>query len=764
VPVTAKGVVWNTSQNPTITSNLGITNNGTGTSSFTSSITSLTAGTTYYVRAYATNEAGTAYGGEKSFTTIQHATLTTTPISNLTSSSVTTGGNISSDGGSPVTARGVCYSISENPTLDDSFTEDGTGTGGFTSYLTDLTATTTYYVRAYAVTLAGTAYGNQIVFNTISPTQIADIDNNVYNTVTIGDQVWMKENLKTTKFSNGVAIPNVTDNNQWSNLTSYAYSEYDNNTANVSTYGRLYNSYAVFSDNELCPTGWRMPKTTDWNVLLDYLGGSSVAGGKMKEAGTAHWISPNTGATNESGFTGLPGGTRRFDGEFSSIEYYAFIATKGVSSDNWMNLGLSYNSAQANQNTNQLQYGYPVRCLQGNESTYLPVFTTTSISNITSNSAYCFGYVSFESGVVIENGFYYSTTPNAEITGIKVTVASGTGNFNTTLSGLNPNTTYYIKAYAINSNGIGYGEETTFTTLLWTQKANFGGIERNVAVGFAIGDKGYIGTGHRYSSQSYYYNDFWEFDPANNTWSQKANISDRTRSSAVGFAINGKGYIGTGSSPTGTPNVNESLNDFWEYDPSTNSWSQKANLGGVVRYRAVGFSINGKGYIGTGITNGNEKLKDFWEYDPISNTWTQKADFGGTERFGAVGFSIGEKGYVGTGYDGNYTNDFWEYNPLNNTWTQKADFEGSARANAVGFSIGTLGYVGTGSSTTSEQGRVADFWEYDSNTNIWLQKEDFGGGEREYAVGFSIVNIGYVGTGSTTIQHKDFWEYNPSFE
>ena len=163
--VTARGVCWSTSQNPTITNSK--TTDGAGTGSFTSSITGLSPGTTYYARAYATNSIGTAYGNQISFTTtVVVPVLTTTTASAVTSSSATSGGNITSDGGTSVTARGVCWSTSQNPTTANSKTSNGTGTGSFTSSITGLSPGTTYYVRAYATNSAGTGYGDQVSFTT----------------------------------------------------------------------------------------------------------------------------------------------------------------------------------------------------------------------------------------------------------------------------------------------------------------------------------------------------------------------------------------------------------------------------------------------------------------------------------------------------------------------------------------------------------------------------------------------------------------------
>lgn len=151
-----------------------------------------------------------------------------------------------------------------------------------------------------------------------------DSDGNAYRIVTIGTQVWMAENLKTTKYNDGTAIPNVTDNATWGGLSTGAYCDYNNNSSNSTTYGKLYNWYAVDNNastkmasnggRNICPVGWHVPNDAEWTTLITYLGGESAAGGKLKESGTTHWTTPNFGATNETGFTALPGGYRNWDG------------------------------------------------------------------------------------------------------------------------------------------------------------------------------------------------------------------------------------------------------------------------------------------------------------------------------------------------------------------------------------------------------------------------------------------------------------------
>ena len=167
--VTARGVCWSKDPNPTIDNSF--ISNGSGIGGFIIEISGLTSATTYYVRAYATNEKGTSYGEQKSFTTLQNInlpTVTTTIVTNVTSTTATSGGNVTDDGGATVTARGVCWSTSPDPTIDDNKTSDGNGTGAFTSQLTNLTHSTTYYIRAYATNSEGTSYGEQKYFSTLS--------------------------------------------------------------------------------------------------------------------------------------------------------------------------------------------------------------------------------------------------------------------------------------------------------------------------------------------------------------------------------------------------------------------------------------------------------------------------------------------------------------------------------------------------------------------------------------------------------------------
>jgi len=365
--VTARGICWSTSSNPTISDSKTI--NGTGAGSFISSITGLTANTTYYIRAYATNSEGTAYGNNASFITssiqIQLPTITTTDASSITTISATSGGNISSDSGAEVTARGVCWSTSQNPTTSDSKTANGAGTGSFTSSITGLTSGRIYYVRAYATNIAGTAYGSQISFITqqTSPGTVSDVDGNIYSTVTIGNQEWMAKNLKTTKYNDGTSIPLEIGSAEWGALITPAYCWYENSVTTYGTYGVLYNWYAV-NTGKLCPIGWHVPSDAEWTTLTTYLGGESVAGGKLKA--TTQWNSPNTGATNETGFTALPGGLRYYGGgAFSSIGFDGnWWSSTGTSTPFAWPRGISYNFSNVYNPNYSKRSGFSVRCLR----------------------------------------------------------------------------------------------------------------------------------------------------------------------------------------------------------------------------------------------------------------------------------------------------------------------------------------------------------------------------------------------------------------
>jgi uncharacterized protein (TIGR02145 family) len=387
------GFCWSDRPDPTtedFKNMLGPLNN---TGIYTSKLTGLLPNTTYYVKAYASGTGDTEYGSEISFATLKgFATLTTAEVTDITLTTAVSGGNIIDDGGASITQRGVCWNKTGNPTLEnsDDMTRDGTGTGVFTSTITGRTKGTTYYVRAYAINIIDTSFGDVREFMAFECgiSVITDYDGNEYQTVQIGDQCWLKENLKVTHYSDGSSIPFVEKYYDWSDLgpqdKAYCYSQ--NSATNLDLYGALYtwaaamNGAASSNANPsgiqgVCPDGWHLPSDSEWKQLEMYLGMSqseaddiqyrgTTEGGEMKEAGTSHWNSPNTGADNSSGFTALPGGGRNVYGNYIGLGENADIwsSTENDSEQAWFRI-LHHNSSKVVRYDNFKYWGFSVRCI-----------------------------------------------------------------------------------------------------------------------------------------------------------------------------------------------------------------------------------------------------------------------------------------------------------------------------------------------------------------------------------------------------------------
>lgn len=291
----------------------------------------------------------------------------------------------------------------------------------------------------------------------------------------------------------------------------------------------------------------------------------------------------------------------------------------------------------------------------------------------------------------------------------------------------------------------------------WIQKADFGGIARHRMPMLAIGNKIYTGLGHYNGGGiNVLFDDWWEYDPASNAWTQKADYMGGICYHPTGFAIGNFGYVGTGRI---SPSTNTLTANFYRYDPSTNSWEQKASLPGAARRGAVGFELSGYGYLGTGeTTSGNTAT--FYRYNPATDSWIQIADFTGGARNSAVAFSISTYGYVGTGNTNTGSKkDFWRYNTALNTWEQRADVGTTNRQEACGFSINGTGYIGTGDDFSSGN-NFGDMWEYDVALNTWTQIEDFKGTARRYLTAATLNGVAYAGLGTNGTNFKDFWVFD----
>jgi uncharacterized protein (TIGR02145 family) len=379
--VTEHGHCWsNVTNEPTISDNLTTLGPRSTTGDFESSLTGLSANETYYVRAYAINEAGTGYGNSVPFSTNITAgvpQLITSEVTSITGTTAVSGGTITSEGGSAISAKGICWSTSSGPTLADDHNNEGSGPGAFESTMTGLVQKWKYYVRAYATNESGTGYGNQIVFTTNFDcgTRYNDPrDGKSYLTVMIGDQCWMAENLNVGTKLEGAKIPGNNDV-----IEKHCYNDDENN---CDLYGALYrwdemmDYTTVEMATGICPKGWHIPSDFEWKTMEKALGMSQEdadgtgwrgtdEGGKLKAAGTTYWEDPNTGATNSSLFTAMPSGGLDNEGNYGSLGYFAdyWTSTLIIDTQCWYRL-LSNDESRIYRVDGNREYGTAVRCVQ----------------------------------------------------------------------------------------------------------------------------------------------------------------------------------------------------------------------------------------------------------------------------------------------------------------------------------------------------------------------------------------------------------------
>jgi uncharacterized protein (TIGR02145 family) len=329
----------------------------------TAEITDLNAGITYHFRIKAENSVGAIYSSDMTFTTIGKVPdAETEAVTSLKLNTVTLNGSVNPNylSTSVVFEWGTSSSYGNISTPEqNAFT--GNNPVNISTDLTGLSPGTTYHYRITATNELGTTYGNDSFFKTYV---VEDADHNFYYSVTIGSQTWMQENLKTTHYKDGTAIPAVTDNTAWKILTTPGYCWYNNDEqAYKAVYGALYNWYTV-KTGKLCPAGWHIPTNPEWITLTNYLGGESLAGNKLKEAGGEHWGDLNNG-TNETGFTALPGGNRKDDGSFADHGSAGFWWSASTVLPTSSYYAVLYNnSGSLVRGGNSNVYGYSVRCIK----------------------------------------------------------------------------------------------------------------------------------------------------------------------------------------------------------------------------------------------------------------------------------------------------------------------------------------------------------------------------------------------------------------
>jgi hypothetical protein len=464
-PVIAKGVCWNTKINPDTSDSR--TNEGTGSAAFVSEITGLVENTIYYVRAYATNVTGTGYGENVSFTAsdeISKPTVTTAVADDITTTTAVCGGNVTFDGGADVTARGVCWDTTGTPTLADKKTNDGIGTGSFTSNITGLSPNTTYYVRAYATNSEGTAYGSQISFTTqaeiILPTVTTSIVSSITSTsaqgggnVTFngGATVTARGVCWNTTGNPEISDKHTTDGSGTGSFTSNITGLSPNTTYYVRAYAT--NSAGTAYGDPVEFTTISKPIVTTSAVSF-ITATTAQSGGNVTSGGgatvTARGVCWNTTGNPDisDSHTTDGSGTGEFISDITGLSPNTTYYVRAYATNS---AGTSYGD-QVDFTTT---FGKPT-------------VENTTISSISVTTAQSGGNVTSDGGAtVIVRGVCWSTYENPTIENNEgfTNDGSGTGPFTSNITGLSPNTTYYVRAYATNSLGTAYGNELSFTTM-----------------------------------------------------------------------------------------------------------------------------------------------------------------------------------------------------------------------------------------------------------------------------------------------------------
>ena len=567
--------------------------------------------------------------------------INTSSLLGITTTSATCGGEVLDDDGYSVTARGVCWSTSHNPTVADAHTSNGTDVGAFSSSITGLTPGTTYYVRAYATNSQGTAYGEEVVFATQNPPcpgvpTVTDHEGNVYNTIKIGNQCWTKENLRTTTSpSTGTyLIPSDSANYtytgkqaRWNNNDSATYAPMNfgllyNWNAAVDTFNTAYGETSVNADSSnalpvtfngrrrgICPVGWHLPSDNEWQQLINYVGsvpgyqcGGSSSSIAKALASTTEWLSNSDacnvgneqGSNNATGFSAIPAGLcigtsfylKDFLATFWSSSYYPSCHAYFYM--------LDFNSSSMYRDRIwDYVYGLSVRCLRDP----IPAVSTGSVLGVTSTTATCGGEVVNAGGsFVTARGVCWSTSHNPTIADAHTSNGTGLGAFTSNITGLTPGTYYYVRAYATNSDGTAYGEEKSFITSnppcpgVPTVRDHDGNVYNTIKIGNQCWTKENLRTTHyadgtdipagesvTNNSEPYYYD----------------NINDSLPLEKKGYFYNWPAVMHGSASSNANPSGVQGICPTGWHVPSDAEWTQLTDyVSSQSLYRCRGYNTN----------------------------------------------------------------------------------------------------------------------------------------------------------------------------
>ena len=575
--VTERGICWGINHTPTI--NDFHDHNGTGEGGYTVQMTNLTANTKYYVRAYAKNAQGTSYGAEVDFTATEGLPMVNTlDVTDITANTAIGHGKVSNQGGSTVTERGICWSTEPSPTISGSHIHSGTGSGEFEVSLTNLTPGTKYYVRAYAMNTQGLTYGEQKDFTTATtmPTVITggingtivsgEVTDEGGATVTERGVCWSTSHNPTTSGPHGSSGTGVgTFSVELTDLapgTTYYVRAYATNVK-----GTAYGSEKALTTEANLPTVTTSDVTNIQQTTAQ--GGGNVTddgGADVTERGVC-WSTnhnPTISGSHANSGIGTGGFTVSMTGLTANTKYYVRAYAKNSA-------GISYG--------NEVDFTTA-------QNVSAPSVTTTQVTNITQTTATGGGNVTSTGGApVTERGICWSTSHNPTTSGSHASNGTGTGTYTVNMTGLTANTTYYVRAYAINSAGTAYGSEVSFTTLSGGGTAPQGAINGKFTIN-ASGDKVYFSRGNL------------QYKASTNTWR---------------FAENQWDYVGEDNS-----NISPTYNDWIDLF----GWGTSGYNHGAVCYQPWSTSQTNSDYYAYGQYNYNlydQTGQADWGYNPISN-------------------------------------------------------------------------------------------------------------------------------------------------